>query len=272
MSGDRTPPLPAGRPVTGPPMHATLLVADIERFSSRDGTEQMRTREAMYGEFQDAFTEQSWAACVHEDRGDGLLVVIPQQIPKAAVLGEILPRLESALGRRRRGDPLLRMRIAVHAGDVSFDEHGIGGHAVNRTFRLCDSDPLRRAIGTARSDLAVLVSDVIHEDVVRGGYAGIAPQAFHSVDVRVKETAVRAWLHVPGDPEAARRIADEPSSETSGTSGGAAPGKTTPRDSGTGGVSLSAGGDLRLGPRNMIAGRDITGSPEARGRHWWQRG
>ena len=262
MSADRVPQPVAGRPVPGPPTHATLLVADVERFSSRDGTEQMRTREAMYDEFQDAFTEQSWAACVHEDRGDGLLVVIPQQIPKAAVLGEILPRLETALGRRRRGDPLLRMRIAVHAGDVSFDEHGIGGHAVNRTFRLCDSDPLRRAIAAARSDLAVIVSEVIHEDVVRGGYAGIAPQAFHSVDVRVKETAVRAWLHVPGDPEAARRIADEPRSGPSSPS----------RDAETGGVSLSASGDLSLGSRNMIAGRDINETPEARGRRWWQRG
>ncbi|MDQ0795054.1 adenylate/guanylate cyclase [Streptomyces sp. B1I3] len=263
MSADRSLPLsPEGSATVGPPAHATLLVADIERFSSRDGADQMRTREAMYGEFRAAFTESVWSSCLHEDRGDGLLVVIPQQIPKSVVLGEFLPRLDAALGRRRRDDPLLRMRIAVHAGDVHFDEHGIGGHAVNRTFRLCDSDPLRKAIGVTRGDLALLVSEAIHEDVVRGGYPGIAPQTFHAVDVRVKETAVRAWLHVPGDADAARRVAAEaPRSPVDDTR------DAPPR----GGVSLSAGGDLRLGPRNNIAGRDLRIDGETPPRRWWRR-
>ncbi|MHC3460708.1 nucleotidyl cyclase domain-containing protein [Streptomyces flavovirens] len=262
MSADRPPRLrsEATAPAS-PPAHATLLVADIERFSSRDGADQMRTREAMYGEFRAAFTEPVWSSCLHEDRGDGLLVVLPQQIPKSVVLGEFVPRLDAALGRRRRSDPLLRMRIAVHAGDVHFDEHGIGGHAVNRTFRLCDSEPLRKAIGASCGDLALLVSEVIHEDVVRGGYPGIAPQAFHAVDVRVKETAVRAWLHVPGDADAARRIAAE------APRGPAADTGHPPRQDG---VSLTAGGDLRLGPHNNIAGRDVRIDGETRSRRWWR--
>ncbi|MEU1126690.1 adenylate/guanylate cyclase [Streptomyces sp. NPDC005899] len=267
MSADRTLPRSAGPATPGPPAHATLLVADIERFSSRDGADQMRTREAMYGEFRDAFTEPVWSSCLHEDRGDGLLVVVPQQIPKSVLLGEFLPRLDTALGRRRRSDPLLRMRIAVHAGDVHFDEHGIGGHAVNRTFRLCDSDPLRKALAASEGDLALLVSETIHEDVVRGGYPGIAPQAFHAVDVRVKETAVRAWLHVPGDPDAARRVAAEvPRTPAEDTADAHRQGE--PRQ---GGVSLSAGGDVRLGPHSNLAGRDIRVDGETRAPRWWRR-
>ncbi|MFJ3141475.1 adenylate/guanylate cyclase [Streptomyces halstedii] len=265
MSPDRALPRPEGAAPMGPPAHATLLVADVERFSTRDGADQMRTREALYDEFRAAFTEPLWSSCAHEDRGDGLLVVVPGQVPKSMVLGEVLPRLDAALGRRRRGDPLLRLRVAVHAGDVHLDEHGIGGHAVIRAFRLCDSDPLRKAVAAARGDLAVLVSETIHEDVVRGGYPGIAPQAFHAVDVHVKETAVRAWLHVPGDEDAARRVAAEASPGPDTAT--AAADREAPRE---GGLSFSAGGDLRVGPGSNFAGRDVRVDERPRPRRWWR--
>ncbi|WP_405898669.1 adenylate/guanylate cyclase [Streptomyces sp. NBC_00727] len=263
MNGDRPRQLPSEGPAAaGPPAHATLLVADIERFSSRDGADQMRTREAMYGAFREAFTEPVWASCPHEDRGDGLLVVVPQQIPKSVVLSEFLPRLDAVLGRRLRSDPPLRMRIAVHAGDVRFDGNGIGGHAVIRTFRMCDSEPLREALATTRGDLALLVSGTIHEDVVRGGYPNVTPQSFHAVDVHVKETSLRAWLHVPGDPDTARRIAEQAAPRPAG------PDADEPR---SGGVSLSAGGDLRLGPHANVAGRDLRIDGGARTPRWWRR-
>ncbi|MEU6080441.1 adenylate/guanylate cyclase [Streptomyces sp. NPDC047108] len=287
------------------PQHVTVLVADVEAFSSRPDTEQMRTREALYEEFRAAFGDEYWASCWREDRGDGLLVVVPPGIPKAVVLGHFLPRLERALENRRRGDPLLRIRIAVHAGDVHFDEHGLGGHAVNQTFRLCDSAPLRAAIRTARSDTALLVSDAIHDNVVRGGYDSIAAASFHAVDVSVKETRTRAWLHVAGDDEAAVRVARETAAaaargsaaedgsggrgrergrerEPGEAAGGQAAGHEADGDGrdrdpaagpSTGGVSVHAGGDLLIESDSMIAGRDITVGDTGPGRRRsrWRR-
>ncbi|MFG2195734.1 adenylate/guanylate cyclase [Streptomyces sp. NPDC048639] len=268
-----------------------MLVADVEAFSSRPDTEQMRTREALYEEFRAAFGENHWAMCLCEDRGDGLLIVVPPRIPKAMVLGTFLPRLERVLADRRRGDPLLRIRIAVHAGDVHFDEHGLGGHAVNQTFRLCDSAPLRAAIRTARSDSALLVSDAIHDNVVRGGYENISAASFHAVDVSVKETRTRAWLHVAGDDEAAVRVARETAAaaarETAAEDGSGERGRgrggergregdgdrDRTADPSAGGVSLRAGGDLLIERDSMIAGRDIAVGDTGRGRRKprWRR-
>ncbi|MEV6316761.1 adenylate/guanylate cyclase [Streptomyces sp. NPDC051776] len=286
-------PLPAALRGMRAPQHVTVLVADVEAFSSRTDTDQMRTREALYEEFRAAFGEELWALCLREDRGDGLLIVVPPRIPKAMVLGTFLPRLERALADRRRGDPLLRIRIAVHAGDVHFDEHGLGGHAVNQAFRLCDSAPLRAAIRTARSDSALLVSDAIHDNVVRGGYENISAASFHAVDVSVKETRTRAWLHVAGDDEAAVRVARETAAAAGrGTaaedgSGEREPGRERSPERGsesgwgsgregdgdrtadpTGGISLRAGGDLTIERDSMIAGRDISTGEERRRPRW----
>jgi hypothetical protein len=45
---------------------------------------------------------------------------------------------------------------------------------------------------------AVLVaSDVVHEGVVRHGYAGIDPSAWQRIEVQVNETSAPDWVHLP---------------------------------------------------------------------------
>ncbi|MFJ7101896.1 nucleotidyl cyclase domain-containing protein [Streptomyces albogriseolus] len=185
--------------------HSQILFADIKEFGSRSDHAQLRARSDLYTEMTTAFTDDLWRLCRHEDRGDGVLVVIPPDpaLPMGTLFTDVLPRLEDGLGSRRRSDPLLRLRIAVHAGPVHRDRHGFAGHAVNHVFRLCDGAPLRQALDEAVSDTAALVSDTVHDAVIRAGLPGVEPAAFHPVTVQVKETRARAYLHVPGDPACA---------------------------------------------------------------------
>ncbi|CAL9476306.1 adenylate/guanylate cyclase [Streptomyces sp. enrichment culture] len=240
--------------------HSLLLFADIKEFSSRSDHAQLRARGDLYAEMQSAFTDELWRSCHHEDRGDGVLIVMPPvpALPAEALFTDVLPRLEDGLGRRRRSDPLLRLRIAVHAGPVHRDRHGFAGNAVNHVFRLCDGAPLRQALDEAGSDTAHLVSETVHDAVVRAGLPGVDPTTFHPVTVQVKETRARAYLHVPGDPACALRIARAPEP---GTDGGR-------DDAGRGGVSVTAGHSVHMDGAIVTAGDAHVAMPPAQRRRW----
>ncbi|MER5948618.1 adenylate/guanylate cyclase [Streptomyces sp. NPDC001904] len=238
------------------PEHTQLLLADIKGFSTRSDREQLRSRADLNSELRAAFTEELWRHCAHEDRGDAVLVVMRHPVLTHALLAEVLPRLERQLGQRRRSDPLLRLRMAVHAGSVHTDPHGYAGNAVNHVFRLCEGEPLRRALDEATSDTALLISDVVRDSAVRAGLPGVDPATFHSVPVQVKETSTRAWLHVAGDDLCARRIADAATARE--------------RDGeGARGVSMTAGRDNRV-QNSVISGGDThLDTPRA---PWWRGG
>ncbi|WP_406839401.1 adenylate/guanylate cyclase [Streptomyces sp. AHU1] len=239
---------------------AHLLFADIKGFSSRSDRDQLRSREDLYAELCSAFTDELWQLCPHEDRGDGVLVVVPPALPVETLFTDVLPRLERGLGGRRRSDPLLRLRIAVHAGAVHRDSHGFAGNAVNHVFRLCDGEPLRQAIDEAASDTALLVSGVVHDSVVRAGLPGVEPTTFHAVAFQVKETHARAWLHVAGDNACALRIAQE---SASGTDDGRDEDKR-------GGVSVSAGRSVHMDGAVVAGGDAHVSVPSAPRSRWWR--
>ncbi|MFI5568572.1 adenylate/guanylate cyclase [Streptomyces sp. NPDC051740] len=239
---------------------ASLVFADIKGFSSRSDRDQLRSREDLYTELRSAFTDELWQLCPHEDRGDGVLVVIPPALPVGALFTDVLPRLEDGLGRRRRSAPLLRLRIAVHTGAVHRDRHGLAGNAVNHVFRLCDGEPLRQALDEATSDTALLVSEAVHDTVVRAGLPGVEPTTFHAVTLQVKETRAKAWLHVVGDHACALRIARE-----------SAPGtEDEPDGNRRGGVSVTAGHSVHMDGAVVTGGDAHLGTLPAPRSRWWR--
>jgi hypothetical protein len=136
-----------------------------------------------------------------------VLILVDAAVPKPAVLS-VLGELSARLARPAPpGQPVLRLRAAVHAGEVHADPHGVAGADVNHAFRLADCGPLRSALRDSQGNLAVIVSDGLYHAIVRHGYPGLPTADFHPVPVRVKETEVPGWLAVPGDGECARRIA-----------------------------------------------------------------
>lgn len=241
------------------PQHAQLVFADVKGFGSRSDREQLRCREDLYTELHSAFTDELWRLCAHEDRGDGVLVVVPPALSQETLFTGVLPRLEHGLGKRRRSDPLLRLRIAVHAGAVSRDRHGFAGNAVNHVFRLCDGEPLRRALDEAVSDTSLLVSEAVHDAVVRAGVPGVDPTTFHPVAFRVKETQARAWLHVAGDNACAMRVAADATDDTAQERGTDRPG----------GVSITAGRSVHMGGATVTGGDAWLGAPTAPRSRWW---
>ncbi|QFZ17370.1 substrate-binding domain-containing protein [Saccharothrix syringae] len=183
-------------------MHRTVLVVDVSGFSLRRSNHQEEIRRGLYDALEGAFDEcgLDWSETHHEDRGDGVLVLIPPSVPKGRVVGALRHALAGELLRynaRRAEDARVRLRIAVTAGEVRHDAHGVVGDEVTLAFRLLDSAPLREAVDRTTGVLALIVSRRFFEDVVRDDPAA-EPDAYERVEVRVKQFRDQAWVHVPG--------------------------------------------------------------------------
>ncbi|MGP3775699.1 hypothetical protein ACTWJ8_33250 [Streptomyces sp. SDT5-1] len=142
----------------------------------------------------------------HVDTGDGCLLVAPPLLPKAALLTPLLPELAARIrGHNRRATPgtRLRVRAAIHAGEIRLDPDGtVSGAPFEALARLLDSAPLREAVkaGTEGAPVAAILSPHFYEETVGHGHEGLDADAFTAVDVRVKEYAAQAWLWYPGSP------------------------------------------------------------------------
>lgn len=89
----------------------------------------------------------------------------------------------------------IRLRMALHAGEVNYDRHGVTATSINLTFRLLESDAVKGAVAASPSVLAVITSSWFFEEVVQHSTAD--PGAYHPVRVSVKETITTGWICLP---------------------------------------------------------------------------
>ena len=147
-----------------------------------------------------------WDDCGHEDRGDGVFVLVPAEVPKG-LLAESLPSaLVTALRAHNGAHPgpeRIRLRMALHAGEVRYDEHGVTAAAVNLAFRLLDAGALKAALASSPGVLAVIASSWFFEEVVR--HSGAAA-AYRPVEVAVKETTTTGWICLPDHLDPAGQV------------------------------------------------------------------
>lgn len=189
-------------------IHRSILVVDVEQFgaAARTNADQIAVREAMYQALRRAFGKGgiAWDSCVVEDRGDGALILIPPEIPKARLVTSMPVGLAAALHAHNATSPAasqIRLRLAVHGGEVHPDAYGVTGSTVNHTFRLVDSAPLKRALATSPVNLAMVASDWFYHEVIRH-HPDATPDAYRPVRVIVKETDALAWICLPELPAA----------------------------------------------------------------------
>jgi len=183
-------------------VHRTIVVVDVEGFGDRHRTNrhQLTVREGLYRAMQEAFDRAGipWADCGHEDRGDGVLVLVPAEVPKGLFVEMLPSALVAALRRHNDAHPgqeRIRLRMALHAGEVYYDEHGVTAASVNLAFRLLDASELKAALAGSPGLLAVITSSWFFEEVVRHGAADSA--AYRRVRVDIKESKTTGWICLP---------------------------------------------------------------------------
>lgn len=195
-------------PGRGHAVHRAIVVVDIVDSTDpiRRNGDRLVIRDAMYEALSGAFRWPGWLKCYREDRGDGALVLVPPGVPKDWLVTSLPERLEAALARHNAAMALqdatraaatqLRLRVAVNAGEVTFDRYGVVGAAIDYTFRLADALPLKTAFATSPDVCALIVSDWFYDDVVFH-HPDSRPDSYQHIDCRVKQTPVSAWMRVP---------------------------------------------------------------------------
>ena len=190
-----------------PGMICAILAVDIAAFGdpARDNDVQRFVHDALYRLVAEAFNRCGvpWHGCYHEDRGDGIVIIIPAATDAAAIAS--LPAwLHAEIQRHNKcASPAARiqLRAALHIGPVQRDDHGLSGAELIRTARMLDAQQLRDALAGSHSALAFAVSAFVYDSIIRHSPGLADPSAFRQIDVRVKESSFPAWLMVTPTPQ-----------------------------------------------------------------------
>jgi len=193
--------------------HRTIVAVDIERFSdpSRNSVALTRRRAGMYDVLDRAFTdaEIEFDQCTVEDRGDGALILVPPRFSRVRLVNSLPDRLTDALRRYNSTAPEesgLRLRVALHVGEVRQDDFGVVGLAVVDASRLVSSPQLKQEVRSAGEPIGLIVSDLFYRSVIANA-PETDPDSYRMVHVRAKETDLTAWLRRPSSRLRAREIA-----------------------------------------------------------------
>lgn len=201
-----------------PATHQTILVVDVEKFGDPSRTDAQRV--TIHGGLYDLLTRAfraagiSWDSCHCEDRGDGVMVLAPADIPKVLFSDRLPGLLAVELARyneaQRRQETRIRLRMALHAGEVTIDETGAVSSALNMAFRLLDAAPLKHALlKFSDGALALIASSWFYYEVIRHS-PDFCPLAYSPIPAEVKETSTIGWIAMVGAGGLARRQACEP--------------------------------------------------------------
>lgn len=184
-------------------LHCTVMAVDVNGFGDprRTGEDQTYLRGSLYRLLSEALESARvpWPDCIHEDRGDGVLIVASSATPTGLFLGPVFEELRLLLRRYNRWSSELvriRLRMVLHAGYIHFDEHGMAGHALVHAFRLLEAPTFKTVFASSGADLGLTVSDYLYQELVRPGLGAIDGTSFMPLPVEVKETSARSWVRL----------------------------------------------------------------------------
>ncbi|HEX6343921.1 hypothetical protein [Umezawaea sp.] len=171
-----------------------ILVVDIEKSSERTDPRKAALRAALYGVLGGAL--RTMPPHRVDDLGDGVLAVFDSDV--LPVLDPLVGDLVQALWRHNATvDPpeWMRLRLGVHFGLVARDPHGWVGDALTTAFRIVNGAGVKAVLRAApRAQSIVVLSDAVHQTVVRPGYAALQPETYRDL----LDDGRRMWIRVPG--------------------------------------------------------------------------
>ncbi|MET7403184.1 hypothetical protein ABZS66_57865 [Dactylosporangium sp. NPDC005572] len=185
------------------PLNCSIFLTDIAGFGDRRRTDDDRLalRAALQRLLVRAFEDCGvpWSRCLHQDRGDGLLTVVPPTVSTVPLVDPLLPRLGDRLRRYNRRSAAgggLRLRSALHVGPVRRDGSGFPNESIIFAARLLDARPLRLSLAESDTDLATMVSPYVYETVVQQLRGAVTPTAFRRTRCTVKGVPITGWIRV----------------------------------------------------------------------------
>ncbi len=189
-----------------------MMTFDIAGFTRPERDEETRIyiHKAFYWILREALQRSGvpWDRCHHEDRGDGALVIAHPDIPAHGIVYQLPERLRDLIRvYNRMSVPAARIQVraAAHIGPVYRDEDGLIGDDINLLCRMLDAKPLHAALASSGAEVALAISEYMHDSLVRRHPALAGQTQFRRMNAQVKGTKVNAWIHLPGVPPQLRR-------------------------------------------------------------------
>jgi hypothetical protein len=191
---------------------------DVEKYSVRTHQGQLAVQQRLARVIKAACA----AAALGPDdyriqpQGDGGLLLLPTggDVDEPLLIALLLRTMESELRAVNDGAAAgdrVRMRVALHEGVVYDGSNGYAGDAVIEVCRMCEAEPVKRALARAPlADLVLVASDGLYRGVLRHGGHGLPAGEFDAISVRVKEFSANCWLYISGGHKPAEAAAERP--------------------------------------------------------------
>jgi hypothetical protein len=188
--------------------HKTIMAVDIAGYNDpkRTTAHRLVVHEGFWKLMRTAFAEVGipWDTLFIENTGDGAMIQLPPEVAKADLVAQLPDQMLAELRRYNAvhaEEANVRLRVALHAGEVYQGSHGTVSDANSFAFRILDADEVKEALKESRAALAWVVSNTFYQDVVRADPAADAP-SYRRISISNKETNTEAWLRLLGAPAA----------------------------------------------------------------------
>jgi DNA-binding XRE family transcriptional regulator len=178
--------------------NCTVVRTDVVEFgaSRRNDADRMMIRRALFDTVQTSLGRLS-ESLFWEDRGDGLLVVVPSAIPTGRIMGHLhrdLPRNLELHNRIYKGSRHIRLRIAVDVGPVSRDSAGVSGSPITHACQLLEAPMFKERVASSSADIGIIASPFVYDTSIKHREDPIGPDGYSQVQVFSKETSAPAWM------------------------------------------------------------------------------
>jgi CRP-like cAMP-binding protein len=180
--------------------NCTVLLTDVVGFGALHRTDHDRRiirREGL--EMMQESLGPLWEACISQDRGDGLLIVAPAQIPTVRIIERVNRELPDRLRLHNRTyseSARIHLRISAHVGPVVGDDLGVTGETIIRAARLVEAPVLKETMAHTGTGLGIIVSEFVYEIAIEHIGNFIDAAEYTKVDVSNKEFRGSAWVRL----------------------------------------------------------------------------
>jgi CRP-like cAMP-binding protein len=190
-------------PWTG--QNCTIVFTDVVGFTGRDRNDHDRlmVHDVAYDLLRRAFeaADVPWPGSGTEDRGDGMLLIVPPDVPTNAVLGLLAREFADCLCDHNtasdRSAVRIHMRVAVGVGPVLSVTNGVLGSTINRTRRIVDARQFKERMAVTHADLGIAVSDYVYENIISPAPGPVGPAEYQPITADDNGTPIPAWAHFP---------------------------------------------------------------------------
>jgi CRP-like cAMP-binding protein len=193
--------VPAGHQRSLNGENCTVILTDVVAFGARKRTDTDRSiiRETLYNMMKAGM--QGFSGARLEDRGDGILIVIPPDVPTTKAIDQLLRVLPRALDQHnssQHNPAQFQLRLSVSVGPVASDAMGVTGEAIIAAARMVEAPAFKEAFTGSTVRLGVIVSPFVYDTVIRHDQDQDYVASYSPVPVEVKESRTTAWMMLIG--------------------------------------------------------------------------